>query len=284
MRLPTHTVSGSKVAFGVPRVGGDVGRLDEARWQLHLADSAANEMALARAALVGLIDMVDRLRFRDASDPIPAPGIYELADAFDRHTVEAMHATARCRILVDDLADADEADEQRAYDAVIDAVACTYAAAVNGGRAIRHFVQIGFGITQHATADDETEQLERSFVAVLNAHPMRTSAASDAFPLIGRTSCEVCVELTGALGRVLCDQSSGTDPEPLLVLEAPGFADIVIEVTAESGVDVVDDGGRRSYPAPVTLTEVVTDVLQQSAARGTRVTSLTPRWQAARVG
>jgi len=43
-----------------------MGRVDEARWQLHLADSAANEMALARAALVGLIDMADRLRFRDA--------------------------------------------------------------------------------------------------------------------------------------------------------------------------------------------------------------------------
>ena len=260
-----------------------MGRLDEARWQLHLADSAANEMALARAALVGLIDMIDRLRFRDASDPIPAPGIYELADAFDRHTVEAMHATATCRILVDDLADGDEGDEQRAFDAVMDAVACTYAAAFNGGRAIRHFVQIGFGIAQHAAADDETEQLERSLIAVLNAHPMRTSAASDGFPLLGRTSCEICVELTGALGRMLCDQSSGADPEPVLVLEAPGMADVVIEVTADSGLDVIDDAGRRSYPAPVTITEVVTDVLQQSAARGARVASLTPRWQAARV-
>ena len=261
-----------------------MGKLDDARWQLHLADSAANEMALARAALVGLIDMVDRLRFRDASDPIPAPGIYELADAFDRYTLEAMHATATCRILVDDLAEADEADEQRAYGAVMDAVACIYAAAWNGGRALRHFVLIRFGITQHATADDDTEQIERSLIAVLNAHPMRTSATSDAFPLIGRTSCEVCVELTGALGRMLCDQSSGTDPEPVLVLEAPGLADVVIEVTADNGVDVIDENGRRSYPAPVTITEVVTDVLQQSAARGTRVASLTPRWQAAPVG
>ena len=260
-----------------------MGRVDEARWQLHLADSAANEMALARAALVGLIDMADRLRFRDASDPIAAPGIYELADAFDRHTVEAMHATARCRILVDDLADADEADEQQAYDAVIDAVACTYAAAWNGGRAIRHFVQIGFGITQHSTADDETEQLERSLIAVLNAHPMRTSATSDAFPFIGRTSCEVCVELSGALGRMLCDQSSGADPEPVLVLEAPDMTDVVIEVTADGGVEVIDECGRRSYPAPVMITEVVTDVLAQTTARGARVASLTPRWHPARV-
>jgi hypothetical protein len=261
-----------------------MGKLDEARWQLHLADSAANEMALACAAFVGLIEMVDRLRFQDASDPIPAPGIYEFADAFGRHTVEAMHATARCRILVDDLADADEADEQRAYDAVIDAVAATYAAAWNGGRALRHFVQIGFGVTQHATDDDETEVLERSLVAVLNAHPMRTSATSDAFPLIGRTSCEVCVELTGALGRMLCDQSSGADPEPVLALGAPDMSDVVIEVTAESGVDVIDESGRRSYPAPVTITEVVTDVLAYTAARGARVASITPRWQTARIG
>ena len=261
-----------------------MGRLDEARWQLHLADSAANEMALARAALVGLIDMVDRLRFRDASDPISAPGIYELADAFDRHTLDAMHATATCRVLVDDLADADEADEEQAFAAVMDAAARTYAAAYNGGRAIRHFVQIGFGITQHAVADDEAEQIERSLIAVLNAHPMRTSASSDAFPLVGRTSCEVCVELSGALSRMLCDQSSDTDPEPVLVLEAPGMADVVIEVTADGGVDVADGTGRRSYPVPVAITEVVTDVLRHTTAGGANVASLRTRWQVARVG
>jgi hypothetical protein len=259
-------------------------RQDDARWQLHLADSAANEMALARAALVGLIDMVDRLRFRDASDPIPAPGIYELGDAFDRHTLEAMHATATCRILVDDLADASEADEEAAFDAVMDAVARTFAAAFNGGRAIRHFVQIGFGITQHAEADDEAEQIERSLIAVLNAHPMRTSATSDAFPLLGRTSCEVCVELSGAVSRMLCDQSSDTDPEPVLVLEAPNMADVLIEVTAAGGIEVADGTGRRSYPAPVTITEVVTDVLLQAKIVGANVASLTPRWGRAPVG
>jgi len=41
----------------------------------------------------------------------------------------------------------------RLINAVMDAVACTYAAAFNGGRALRHFVQIGFGITQHAAAN-----------------------------------------------------------------------------------------------------------------------------------
>src|SRR5262249_52304297 len=127
-----------------------MGTVDEARWQLHLADSAVNEMAVARAALVGLIDMVDRLRFRGASGPMPGPGLYELADTFDRHTVDAMHATATCRILVDDLSDADQDHEDEALEAVMNAVAHAYAAAVNGARALRHFVQIGFGITQHA--------------------------------------------------------------------------------------------------------------------------------------
>jgi hypothetical protein len=257
-----------------------VGRLDEARWQLHLADSAANEMALARAAVVGLIDMIDRLRFRDAEDPIPAPGIYELADAFERHTLEAMHATATSRILVDDLADAREADEEQAFDAVIDAVARTYAAAVNGGRALRHFVQIGFGITQHAVADDDAELLDRALIAVLNAHPMRTSTARDAFPLIGRTSCDLCVELTGAVGRMLCDQSSGTDPAPLLVLQAPGMSDVVIQVTEDNGVDLVDAAGRRSFPAPVPLTEVVSTALcTATEALGGNLDDLTPRWR-----
>jgi hypothetical protein len=261
-----------------------MGRLDEARWQLHLADSAANEMALARAALLGLIELVDRLRFRDASDPIPAPGIYELKNTFERYTLDAMHATATCRILVDDLADADEADEERAFQAVMDAVARTYAAAINGTRAIRHFVQIGFGVTQHAVADDEAELIERSLIAVLNAHPMRTSAARDAFPLLGRTSCEVCVELSGAVSRMLCDQSSGADPEPVLVLEARGMPDVVIEVTEDNGLEVSDGEGRRSYPAPVTITEVVTDVLQHATAGGVDVSSLRPRWQPAPVG
>jgi hypothetical protein len=120
-------------------------------------------------------------------------------------------------------------------------------------------------------------------IAVLNAHPMRTSATSDAFPLLGRTSCEVCVELSGALGRMLCDQSSGTDPDPVLVLEAPSMSDVVIEVTAD-GVDVADDTGRRSYPAPVAIIEVVTSVLQHATAAGAGAASLRPRWQPARVG
>ena len=259
-------------------------RLDDARWQLHLADSAANEMALARAAIVGLIDMIDRLRFRDASDPIPAPGIYELADAFDRHTVDAMHATATCRILVDDLADADATAEEAAFDAVMAAVARTYAAAYNGGRALRHFVQIGFGITQHAVADDETELLERSMIGVLNAHPMRTSASSDAFPFLGRTSCELCVEVSGAVGRMLCDQSSGTDPAPVLVLQAPGMTDVVIEVTEDNGVELVDAAGRQSFPAPTNITEVVSTALRSATeALGGDLAELSPRWAGAAV-
>jgi len=261
-----------------------MGRLDDARWQLHLADSAANEMALARAALVGLVDMIDRLRFRDASDPIPAPGIYELADAFDRHTLEAIHATATCRILVDDLAEADEVTEAQAFDAVMNAAAGAYAVALNGGRALRHFVQIGFGIALHAESDDDTELVERSLIAILNAHPMRTSASSDAFPFLGRTSCELCVEVSGAVGRMLCDQSSGSDPAPVLVLQADGMSDVAIEVTEDSGVDLVDTAGRRSFAAPVTVTEVVSTALcTATEALGGDLADLSPRWQPALV-
>src|SRR5215471_8682080 len=188
--------------------GGSMGRLDDARWQLHLADSAANEMALARAAIVGLIDMIDRLRFRDASDPIPAPGIYELADAFDRHTVDAMHATATCRILVDDLADADATAEEAAFDAVMAAVARTYAAAYNGGRALRHFVQIGFGITQHAVADDETELLERSMIGVLNSYFFfNDTATTEIYTLSLHDALPICTPIAAwrqrAAGRDL---------------------------------------------------------------------------------
>jgi hypothetical protein len=70
----------------------------------------------------------------------------------------------------------------------------------------------------------------------------------------------------------------------VLVLEAPNMADVVIEVTADGGVEVADATGRRSYPAPVTVTEVVTDVLLQATIVGANVASLTPRWGRAPVG
>jgi hypothetical protein len=264
-----------------------MGRLDDARWQLHLADSVTNELALAHAATVGLVDQIDRFRFRDAADPIPAPGIYDLLAELQGHTVDAMHATTTCRILVDDLAEADEAHEERAFEAVIAAVGRTAVIAASAGRAIRHFVQIGLGVAQHAVDDDETELLERSMIGVLNAFPMRTSASADAFPFVGRTACELSVELAGVISRMLCDQSSGTDPEPVLVLGAPGTPDmpeIMIEITDDGGVDIVHDTHRRSFPPSVTITDVVSVVLcTATQTLGPNVANLTPRWEHALV-
>jgi hypothetical protein len=255
-------------------------RLDDARWQLHLADSVTSELALAHAALVGLADKIDRFRFRDGADPIPAPGIYDLLDQLQGHTVDAMHATTTCRILVDDLAEADDADEERAFEAVITAVGRAAVAAVNAGLAVRHFVQIGLGVAQHAADDDDTELLERSLIGVLNAHPTRTSARADALPFLGRTACELSVELAGVISRMLCDQSSGSDPEPVLVLGAPGTPDFVIEITDDGGVAVVHDTDRRSFPSSVMITEVVSLVLcTATQTLGPNLANLTPRWE-----
>ena len=136
-----------------------MGRLDDARWHLHLADSVTNELAVAHAAMIGLVDLIDRCRFRDTADPIPAPGIYDRLDELQGHTVDAMHATTTGRILVDDLAAANDADGvhlrggtrgRRPHGA----------GRTNGGLAIRHFIQIGLGVAQHAVDDDDTELLE----------------------------------------------------------------------------------------------------------------------------
>ena len=262
-----------------------MGRLDDARWQLHLADSATNELALAHAATVGLVDQIDRVRFRDAGEPIPAPGLYDLCDELHGHTFDAMHATATCRILVDDLADADESDEERAFEAVIAAVGRSAVAAVSAGRALRHFVQIGLGVAQHADDDDDTELLERAMIGVLNAHPMRTSASADAFPFIGRTRCDLSVELAGVISRMLCDQSSGTDPEPILVLAAPGAPDIRIEIDDDGSIDVVHDAYRRSFASTVMIVDVVSLILRTATRhRGPHLAALKPRWEHALVG
>ena len=134
---------------------------------------------------------------------------------------------------------------------------------------------------------DETELLERSMIGVLNAFPMRTSASADAFPFVGRTACELSVELAGVISRMLCDQSSGTDPEPVLVLRAPGTPDmpeIMIEITDDGGVDIVHDTHRRSFPPSVTITDVVSVVLcTATQTLGPNVANLTPRWEHALV-
>ena len=261
-----------------------MGRLDDARWHLHLADSVTNELALAHAAVIGLAEQIDRCRFRDVDDPIPAPGIYERLDELQGFTVDAMHATTTARILVDDLADADDAEEARIFEAVLAAVGRTALAAANGGRAIRHFVQIGLGVAQHAHDDDDTELLERSMIGVLNAHPGRTSARGDAFPFVGRTVCELSVELAGVISRMLCDQSSGSDPEPVLVVGAPGMADLTIAIQEDGGIDILLDAERRSFLPCAPITDVVSAVLcAATRAPGTAVTSLTSRWQDALV-
>ena len=72
--------------------------------------------------------------------------------------------------------------------------------------------------------------------------PARTSARADAFPFVGRTACELSVELAGVISRMLCDQSSGSDPDPVLVLGVrPTRPNFVIEITDDGGIDVVHD-------------------------------------------
>ena len=79
---------------------------------------------------------------------------------------------------------------------------------------------------------------------------------------------------------MLCDQSSGSDPEPVLVLGAPGTPDFVIEITDDGGVAVVHDTHRRSFPSSVMITDVVSLVLcTATQTLGPNLANLTPRWE-----
>ena len=115
-------------------------------------------------------------------------------------------------------------------------------------------------------------------IGVLNVHPGPTSARADAFPFVGRQrACQLSVELSGVISRMLCDQSSGSDPEPVLVLGSPDGPDLAIEVADDGGINVVHDTCRRSFPPSVLITDVVTHVLHTAAASPGACAEASPR-------
>lgn len=243
---------------------------DRASWSLDAAEEVATDAAVAHASALGLLELIDRFRFRDASDPIPAPGTADLPDVVRTHALDAMHGAASCRILVDDLISLQEGAGRPDLDEQTDALARTIGdasdraqtAALAAHRALRHLAQVGLGVAQHAWEDDEVELLERTTIGVLTGRGTGTAASNDRLPLTGRTRLELSVELAGLIARMLCDQSSNIDPPSSFVITADGMPDLVVTIDVNGGVDVA---GVQHFPGPVTITEVTALVLERVA-------------------
>jgi hypothetical protein len=252
--------------------------------RLEAAHSAATSACLAYATAVGLFEVLDRFRFRDASQPIPAPGTADLPDAIRAHALEAVHAAESCRILADDaMGQAGESAEVAATESSLDETLAAIdasltraeAAAAAAGRSLRHLAQVGLGVAQHATADDEVELVERSMIGVLS-DDWSHAASDDRLPLGGRSKDELSVELAAVVARMLCDQSTGADPAPRVIVGGHGLADVRISITPSGGVDADAVG---TFPPPVTITEVSALVLRYIGdLTGERFDDLELRW------
>lgn len=227
-----------------------------------VADGAATAACDAVARAVGLLELIDRFRFRDVSDPIPAPGAYELPDAARGCALDAIHYVGLCRIVGDDPQALARAANQ-AVEAARDAEA-----------ALRHLAQIGLGVGQHANDGADVELLERAMMAVLDVDELACTAAADRFPLRGRTRFELSVELAGLVARMLCDAAGGTDGNPQVVLAAPGAPERTITI---DGGDIVVDGFDR-FEGPVTITDLTEQLLDAYTEDGVVSGGLELRW------
>ena len=127
---------------------------------------------------------------------------------------------------------------------------------------MRRLAQIGLGVAQHSHDGDEVELLERTMVGVFG-DACSEMAATDAFPLVGRTRDECSVELAGLIARLICEQPLADDDGRLgFVCRVDGAAGIPVEVTAEAGVTVEGT----EFPAPVTITEVTSAIIERIVA------------------
>jgi hypothetical protein len=223
-------------------------------WPVHLADGYATDAALAHATAVGLFEVIDRFRFADPANPIPAPGTADLPDEVHRHALDAIHAAATVQIL----SGHDDLDP----DALDDAVARAEMGSITARRGVRRLAQIGLGVAQHSHDGDEVELLERTMVGVL-ADEGSAVAAVDDFPLVGRTRDEISVELAGLVARLICEQPLADADDRLgFVLAAPAIQPIVVAITSGGSVEVDD----AHFAAPVTITEVTASIIERVTA------------------
>ena len=211
-------------------------------------------MPRSHAISIGLFEVVDRFRFADPAHPIPAPGVADLPDEIHRHALDVIHAAATVHILSGDAA----VDPAAVDDAVMTAELGTVAAR----RGVRRLAQIGLGVAQHSHDDDEVELLERTMVGVL-ADERSEMAATDAFPIVGRTRDECSVELAGLIARLICEQPlAGADDRLGFVLAADGIAPITVSIGRDGSVTVDDI----DFAAPLTITEVTSAIIERITA------------------
>jgi hypothetical protein len=212
-----------------------------------LADGLATEAALAYATAIGVFEVIDRFRFSDPGDPIPAPSADDLPDEIHGHALQAIQAAATAHLADDD------ATAQRAYAGARNAA--------NGAvTTLWRLARIGLGVAQHAHDGDDVELVERAMVAVLFP-PDDTPARFERMECVGRIRANVSVELAGVIAQVIIEQSLDPDTPIGLAVGAPGSERIRITITP--GAVLVDDD---EFPAPVTIVEVTARVLSRLVA------------------
>ncbi|MFA5885148.1 MAG: hypothetical protein WDA60_14955 [Acidimicrobiia bacterium] len=238
--------------------------IDTAEWQLHVAEGAATGATMALIGAIGLVEIVDGVRYRDPTDPIPAPSAHDIPGRIRGHAFEAMEAAAACRIVADELAreaDDDTPDEERRARleaAVADASARAQSASLQARRHLRHACQIGLGVARHVSEGDDIELLERATTGTLIHDDTSTPATTDRIPLEGTTAAEIAVEITGLVARMLCDRSCGNDADPRFTITAGG-TEVRVAVAENSDVDVQ---GLDRFDAPVDIAEVAAGILE----------------------
>ena len=231
--------------------------IDSLDWQIHVAEGAATGATMALTGAIGLVEIIDRFRFRASGAPIPVPGAYEIPAHIRERAGDAMDAVATCRVLTEEIAREDAAgvmgDERRArlVAEVADASAQAQSASMQARRHLRHLCQIALGVAQFVEHDD-IELVERAATGVLNHDDTATPATTDRIPLAGRTHDEVAVELAGLLARLLFDHASGNDADPRFTISA-GRTEVAVAITPTGAIEV--QGGDR-FVAPARLADV----------------------------
>ena len=192
--------------------------------QLQRVNDYAGVASRAWVTALGLFSAIDGFRFRDASQPIPAPGVDDLREQAAAHALEAV-AAAHAGWIVGD----DRSDETGFADSLQRAVQRAEDARDGVNRCGRLLAQLALGVAQPAQAADDTELIERAAVAILTDPESAVSAADDDLTLFSRYGSELEVEFAGLFARMLID-CGGT-----IMVTGPSMPNILIDVASDTG-------------------------------------------------
>lgn len=212
-----------------------------------VADRLATDAALAYATAIGVYEVIDRFRFSDPGNPIPAPGADDLPDEIHAHALRAIQAAATAHQAEHDEVVHQASDRAR--------WACNSAVA-----ALWRLARIGLGVAQHSHDGDDVELIERAMIAVLFPAD-GTHARFERLECVGRIRENVSVEVAGAIAQTIIEHSLDPDTPITLRVGAPGRDDVPVTIMPEAVL--VDD---EEFPAPVAIAEVTAVLLSRVMA------------------